>query len=344
MTKFIRCWSAAAPVAMVIAAWALGMVGCGGPDRGSGGGSPDRADASANGGAANQRVIAVIPKGTTQLFWTSVEAGAKRAGAELGINIIWKGPIRENDRAQQIQVVQQFIADRVDGIVLAPLDSKALLGSVKAAARKKIPVVIFDSALDGEMGTDFVSFVATDNRRGGQLGGEKLAELLGGQGKVVLLRYMAGSASTDNRETGFEAAIAAHEGIEIILKNRYAGATASEAQTAALNMMDQVRRADGVFCPNESSTNGMLQALRKENLAGKIKFVGFDASPPLVEALRNGEIDALVVQNPRKMGYLGVQTLATHLEGGSVGGYIDTGVAVVTRQNLGDPEIRPLLE
>lgn len=290
------------------------------------------------------RRIAVIPKGTTHVFWRSVEAGAQQAGKELGVEVIWKGPLKENDRAQQIQVVQQFVSQGVAGIALAPLDSKALVAPVRAAASHDIPVVIFDSALDGEVGRDYVSFVATDNREGGRLGGEKLAELLGGEGKVVLLRYMVGSASTTNREAGFLEAIAKHPKIEVIADNRYAGATAGEAKTKALNMLDEIRAADGVFCPNESSTMGMLLALQQEGLAGKIKFVGFDASPPLVAALKAGQIDALVVQNPRKMGYTAVKTLVAHLDGQPVEPRIDTGVVVVTRENMDTPAVKPLIE
>jgi ribose transport system substrate-binding protein len=289
------------------------------------------------------RRIAVIPKSTAHVFWNSVEAGARLAADELGIEIIWKAPIKESDRAAQIQLVQQLTADNVDGIVLAPLDSRALVGPVRAATRMGVPVVIIDSALEADEGSDYVSFVATDNELGGRLGGEQMAELLQGQGKVVLLRYMAGSASTTEREAGFLSAIAKYKGIEVISDNRFAGTTSGEAQVAALNMMDVLRQADGIFCPNESSTDGMLQALRKEGLAGKVRFVGFDAAPPLVKALDQGEIDALVVQNPFKMGYTGVRTIVQQLEGKSVKRRIDTGVAVATRENRNRPEIKTLL-
>lgn len=288
--------------------------------------------------------IAVIPKGTTHVFWKSVEAGAKQAGEEFGVEILWKGPLKENDRAGQIQVVQQFVSQGADGIVLAPLDRKALVEPVRAAGAKEIPVVIFDSALEAVPGKDFVSFVATDNGQGGRLAGQELARLLGSDGKVVLLRYQVGSASTDEREKGFLDAIRASPGLTVVSDNRYAGATAGEAKTSALNLIDELRKADGVFCPNESSTLGMLLALRQEGLAGAIKFVGFDASPPLLEALRNGEIDALVVQNPRKMGYLAVKSLVQHRKRESVDAVIDTGCALVTRQNLDSPEIKALLD
>jgi ribose transport system substrate-binding protein len=288
--------------------------------------------------------IAVIPKGTTHVFWKSVEAGARRAGEEFGAEIIWKGPLKENDRAQQIQLVQQFISQGVDAIALAPLDFKALVGPVKSAGAKQIPVVIFDSSLDAKPGTDFVAYRATDNEKGGRLGGEELARRLGGKGNVVLLRYQVGSASTDDREKGFLAAIAASKDIKVISDNRYAGATVGEAKTAALNMIDDIRKADGVFCPNESSTAGMLLALQQEGLAGKIKFVGFDSSPPLISALKKGEIHGLVVQNPRQMGYEAVKALVLHRRGETVEPVVDTGAALVTLENMDQPEIRSLIE
>ena len=296
------------------------------------------------GADAPRMKIAVIPKGTTHVFWKSVEAGARAAGQELGVDILWKGPLKENDRAQQIAIVEQFATEGVAGIVLAPLDGTALKRPVAMAMEKNIPVVIFDSALKGEPGKDFVSFVATDNRKGGSMGGEKLGALLSGKGKVSLLRYQVGSASTDEREAGFIEAIGKQAGLRILVDNRYAGATMGEAKTAAMNMIDKLRESDGVFAPNESSTFGLLLALRQNNLAGKIKFVGFDTSPVLLDALRKGEINALVAQDPQKMGYLGVKTLVAHLKGQKVETLVDTGVALVTLENIDTPEIRKVIQ
>ncbi len=287
--------------------------------------------------------VAVIPKGTTHIFWKSVEAGARAAGKELAVEIVWKGPMKENDRAQQISIVEQFVTEGISGIVLAPLDNTALQRPVAAAAQKKIPVVIFDSALKGEPGKDFVSFVATDNKKGGFLGGEHLSKLLGGKGKVVLLRYQVGSASTMEREEGFLQAIAKNAGLTLTVDNRFAGATAGEAKTSAMNIIDKLKEANGIFCPNESSTFGMLLALRQNNLAGKVRFVGFDTSPPLIEALQKGEIDALVAQDPSRMGYEGVKTLVAHIQGKPTQKVVDTGVRLITKENINSPEIRKLL-
>jgi ribose transport system substrate-binding protein len=287
--------------------------------------------------------IAVIPKGTTHDFWKSVEAGARQAGRQFGVQINWKGPLKESDRAQQIAIVQEFVSGGVSGIVLAPLDDVALVKPVQSAKAKNIPVVIIDSALKGTPGKDFVSFVATDNHKGGVLGGERLAQLLGNKGKVVLLRYAVGSASTEAREAGFLEVMKKNPGIQILVDNRYAGATVGEAKTAAMNLVDKLKQADGIFCPNESSTMGMLLALRENHLAGKVKFVGFDFSPPLIDALKSGEINALVAQNPVKMGYTGVKVMVDHLHGQTVNANIDTGVKLLDSTNLTTPDVQKLI-
>lgn len=287
--------------------------------------------------------IAVIPKGTTHNFWKSVEAGALKAGKELGVEIKWKGPLKEDDRAQQISLVEQFVASGVSAIVLAPLDDIALRAPVRSAAERKIPVVIFDSPLKAESGKDFVSLVATDNRRGGRLAGEEMVRLLAGKGKVVLLRCMEGSASTTEREEGFLEVIAKSPGIVVTVTNRYAGPTVATAQDAAMNLLDRIREANGIFCPNESSTHGMLLALRQTGLAGKRTFVGFDASPVLLAALKKGDLKAVVAQNPTKMGYLGVVTAVKAIRGEKVESAIDTGCVLVTRANMNDPAVREVL-
>jgi ribose transport system substrate-binding protein len=206
--------------------------------------------------------IAVVPMGTSHVYWKAVEAGARQACKELGIDMTWKGPLKENDRAQQIAIVEQFVSENKSGIVIAPLDDTALKRPIDAAMAKKIPVVIIDSSLKGEPGKDFVSFVATDNHAGGKMAAEELLKLLDGKGKVILLRGQEGTASTTAREEGFLEEIKKHPDIQILLDNRYAGNTAAEAQTTAMNLMDKIRQADGMFCPNEGTTFGTLLALR----------------------------------------------------------------------------------
>ena len=321
------------PVA--VAALALLMAACGDSNA-----APVEPAAAA--AKAAQRV-AVIPKGTTHVFWQAVAAGARTAGEATGLAVAWKGPLQENDRAQQIQLVQQFVGEGVAGLALAPLDHTALAPAVAAAKARQIPVVIFDSDLDGTPGVDFASFVATDNKKGGEDAGAHLAKLVGGKGKVVMLRYQVGSASTEAREAGFLAAARA-AGLEVLVDNRYAGATIGDAKNAALNLADALRQAQGVFCSNESATAGMLQALDQLGLRGKVRFVGFDSSPPLVAALRDGGIDALVVQDPRKMGELSVRALADLLAGKAVAPTIDTGAVLATKANMDEPAVQRLLQ
>ena len=287
--------------------------------------------------------IAVVPKGTTHVFWQAVADGARSGGERLGLDVTWKGPLQENDRAQQIQLVNQLVGEGIAGLALAPLDHRALVPAVAAARRSGVKVVIFDSDLDGTAGQDFASFVATDNKQAGELGGRHLAKLLGGKGKVVLLRYQTGSASTEARENGFLAAARA-AGLEVLVDNRFAGATVGEAKTTALNLADQLQQAQGVFCSNEPTTTGMVQALAQLGLQGKLKVVGFDSSPPIVQALRSGALDAIVVQDPRRMGELAVQHLADAIAGRSVPPFVDTGAVLAERANMDEPAIARLLQ
>jgi ribose transport system substrate-binding protein len=288
--------------------------------------------------------IAVVPKGTSHDYWKSVHAGALRAAqADASISLTFRGPEREDDRDQQISLLQNLVSSKYDGIVLAPLDNVALVGPVRQAREAGIPVVIIDSGIQGVPGTDFVSFVATDNREGGRMGGKLLGERLAGKGKVLLLRYMEGSASTTEREEGFLEAIRSFESISVIDPGQFAGATRATAQESAENLLTKHADIDGVFCPNESSTFGMLLALRSKALNGKVRFVGFDASDAAVEALRKNEIDGLVLQNPIRMGELGVTTLINHIRGKQQDSRIDTGVAVVTPANIDEPAMKSLI-
>ena len=262
----------------------------------------------ANPGNPKKLRIAVIPKGTTHEFWKSIHAGAVKASRELGVEIVWKGPLKEDDLKSQIDLVQGFTAQRVSGIVLAPLDSKALRAAVHDATQNSIPVVVVDSALDSK---DAVSFVATDNRAAGRLAGFRMAALLGNRGNLILLRYQEGSASTHEREEGFLESIRKHDAIKLVSDNRYAGATTESAYAAAESLLlaqgAGQGSVQGMFAPNESSTFGTLLALEKAGLAVRLNFVGFDASEKLVAALKADKIHGLVIQNPFDMGYLGLR-------------------------------------
>lgn len=297
--------------------------------------------------AADSYTIAVIPKATSHEFWKSIHAGAVKAQQELRakgaqVEIIWQGPLREDNRDQQIQVVENFISRRVNGIVLAPTDAKALVSPVNTAARAKVPVVIMDSGLRSDK---YVSFVATDNYKGGVLAGEQMAQLLGGKGNVILLRYQTGSASTEEREKGFLDAIKKVPGIKVISSDQHGGATRELCYQAAQNILNRYgREVNGIFGPCEPVANGIIMALRNAGKAGgAVKVVGFDAGGQTVEALKKGDVQAVIVQNPLRMGYLGVMTMFDHLSGKKVEQRIDTGVYVVTPENMETPEMKDLL-
>jgi ribose transport system substrate-binding protein len=323
-------------VAPFVALALAGLAACGGS-------TPQPAS---TGGAAKYQ-IAVIPKGTTHDFWRTIQAGAIKAERELqgqGVDarVIWKGPLREDDREQQIQVVEGFLSQGISAIVLAPLDAQALVRPVEEAVRAGIPVVVFDSGLQSKA---MVSYVATDNVKGGRMAGEHMGKLLNGKGKVLMLRYQEGSASTEAREQGFlEAIKAGFPGITVISSDQHAGPTRDTAKRVSENLLNRHTDIQGIFCVNESSAAGMLLALQDLGRAGKVKFLGFDAHPVFVEAMNKGEMHGFVLQNPFEMGYLAVKTAVQHLQGQKVPPLIDTGVQVVTTENVNTPEMKRFLE
>ncbi len=274
------------------------------------------ANSASNGGAKRDKpLIAVIPKAVSHEFWKSVHAGAVHGAEAADVDIIWKGPITESDREAQINLVQDFIAQGVDGICLAPLDSQALIPVVHEAKVAGVPVLIFDSGLDDT--ADIVSFVATDNYHGGQIAGRHLGELLGGKGKVIVLRQVVGSQSAERREQGcIDALTKEFPGIEILSSGEYAGDTADKAlvksQQLLLNFGNQV---EGIFTSSQHVATGMLRALEEQGLAGKVKFIGFDAGPELVAALATGKMHGIVLQDPVRMAELAVTTLADRIRG-----------------------------
>lgn len=309
--------------------------------------------AGCGGGAGNGKAedgalhIAVIPKGTTHEFWKSIHAGAIKAQREFEaqgttVRLTWKGPIREDDREQQIQVVEGFLSQGVNGVVLAPLDASALVRPVQEAKQAGIPTVVIDSALASD---DAVSFVATDNEKGGALAADRLGQLLAGKGRVLVLRYQEGSASTEAREKGFLARLKAqYPGMEVVSSDQYAGPTRDTAKRASENLLNRFGgQVQGIFTPNESSTAGMLLALQDVGRAGQVKFVGFDSSESFITAMRNKQLDGVVLQNPFEMGYQGVKTMVAHLQGQAVQPRVDTGVTIVTPENLETPESQALL-
>jgi ribose transport system substrate-binding protein len=288
--------------------------------------------------------IAVVPKGTSHQFWKSVHAGALAAAEELGnVEILWKGPQTENNTDGQKEVVKNFITKRVDGICLAPNHSEALVDEVQEANEEGIPVVIFDSGLG--RGADIVSYVATDNYHGGQLAADRLAEVVGPRGNVILLRYRAGSESTEQREEGFlDRLREKHPGVTVLSSNQYGEESARTAIQAMVPLLDRHRKnLHGVFAVCEPNCNGMLEALEETELAGKVKFVAFDPSEALIAGMRSGKVHGIVLQDPVRMGYLAVKTLVDRLRGQAVSPRVPTGEFVATPENMDTPQFVQLL-
>ena len=284
--------------------------------------------------------IAVIPKGTTHIFWQSVHAGAEAAGKEFGFKIFWNGPERETDRERQIQIIEDFIVQKVSGIVLAPLDKKALIPSVEKLDAIKLPCAIIDSGID----TDKVlTFAATDNFQGGVLAAKRMGEILGGKGKVVVVKYVPGSGSTTERENGFIETIQKEfSGIQIV-DAKYGQDTVETALQATEDLLTRNKDLQGLYACNASTSVGALQGLQSQKRS-EVKMIGFDAEKALLDGLKAGQIDALVVQNPFKMGYEGVKAVALKLKGEAVAKRIDTGVEVITKARLEEPVIKELLK
>jgi ribose transport system substrate-binding protein len=325
------------PFALVTAVAALLCCGCGGT-------SP-QPQAQRQSPVSKKLQLAVIPKGTSHVFWQSIHAGANQAAAEAGVEVIWRGPMREDDRDSQVSEVEGFVSRGVAGIVLAPLDETALAQPVAEATRAGIPVVIIDSALRS---SDPVSFVATNNTKGGRLAGEHMKKLLGGRGKLILLRHSEGHASTTEREDGFLAGVK-QPGIDVVSSNQYTGVDVEgaykkgEAVLSGYKRPDGSLSIDGIFTSNESSTLALLRVLQDNGWAGKVRFVGFDASDGLVKGMRDGAIDALVIQDPVRMGYLGVKTLVAYLRKEPIEKTIDTGVNLIPRDRMDEPAFKALL-
>ncbi len=288
-----------------------------------------------------RRVIGVVPKGTNSMFWRSVQAGVLAAGRDFDVEIQWNGPTKETDFSRQIQIVESMINGRVDGIVLSPTERIALVGVVERAADLGIPVTILDSKVETDR---YVSFVATNNYEAGLSGARRVSELLGGTGRVAVIRDVPGASSTGERERAFEAALREeYTGLEIVAE-QFAMADRARALAVAETILTAHPDLDGFFCSGEEATLGAARAVRGRGLVGKVKLVGFDASPGLQQGLRDGVIDALLIQDTFRIGYLGVETVVRKLNGETPERLIHFPARIITAADLDDPTVRKLVD
>ena len=316
---------------------AFSMFGCSGNES-----TDSNAGGKSDGGKALR--IAVIPKGTSHEFWKSVHFGAEKAAKELGnVEVIWRGPVVESDTGSQIEVVKNMITMQVDGIVLAPNQKGGLVDAVEESISEGIPVVIFDSGLDE--GPEIVGHVATDNFKGGQLAAKEMAKAIGEKGNVILLRYLAGSESTEQREEGFLAGLKDYPDITVVSSDQRGGDNTTSAKEKVDQLL-QIHGEDlaGIFAVCEPNANGTLESLQNAGLNKKVKLIGFDTSDALIEALEDGSCSGIVLQDPVQMGYQSVKTLVASINGAKAEAFTSTGEYVATPENMQTAEIQKLLK
>jgi ribose transport system substrate-binding protein len=287
--------------------------------------------------SGGKKLVGVVPKGTNHIFWQTVHAGALKAAEEYDLEILWNAPQLEIDSSRQIAIVENLITRQVDGIVLAPVDEEALISVVERAVERGIPVSIFDSGIKtGKI----ISYVATDNYGAGVMAARRMGEILGGKGKVGVIGFMPGSASTMQREAGFNETIGKEfPGIEL-LGVRYPMADRAKALAEAENLMTAHPDLAGLFADNESSTDGTVRAVKQRGAAGKVKVVGFDANEELVSEMKAGTVDSIVVQDPFRMGYTSTKHLAMYLNGEQPPRETDSGAYLIHTGNIDTPEIQ----
>lgn len=283
-------------------------------------------------------MVGVIPKGTSHIFWQTIHAGALKAGAEYGLEILWNAPQSEIDSGRQISIVESMIAQRVAGIVLAPVDEKALVSVVERAIDSGVPVAIFDSAIQSDK---ILTFVATDNYEAGRMAARRMGEILEGEGKVGVIGFMPGSASTVKREQGFADEIADNfPGMEV-LGVRFSMADRAKAMAEAENLMTAHPDLAGLYADNESSFDGAVRAVKQRQAA--VKIVGMDASDLLIAEMRAGLVDSIVVQDPMKMGYESTKAMGRHLRGEEPVREMDSGAYLITAENVDTPEMQAVV-
>ncbi|MCC6589592.1 MAG: substrate-binding domain-containing protein [Bryobacterales bacterium] len=287
-----------------------------------------------------RKLIGVVPKATSHLFFVAVHAGVNQAAAETGVETLWNGPNEETDHGRQIQIVDAMVARHVDALAISATDERALAQPVDRALRTGIPVSIFDSGVNVE---GYVTFVATDNLQAGCTAARRLATLIGNHGKIGMVMHKPGGLSTVLREQGFEQTITREFPGVTIAARQFGMSDRAKARAAAENMLTAQPDLAGLFASSEASSFGAIQALTARGLNGKVKLVTFDTSDLHVTSLKNGTVDVMLVQDSFRIGYEAVRSLADRLHGRTPPHRIDLPVRIITRGDLGKPDVEALL-
>ncbi len=262
------------------------------------------------------------------------------AGRAAGVDVLWNGPPQETDYDRQIQIVDSMTAQRVDGLAVAAAERAALSGPIERATAAGIPVVVFDSGVKTDK---YMTYIATDNYAAGRMGGAEMGRLLHGRGEVALILHAPGSASTMDRERGFEDEVREKFPNIHVVARQYGMSDRSRAMAAAENILAANASISGLFASSEPSSVGAALALKSHRLAGKVHLVAFDASDQMIALLKEGVISSMVVQDPYRMGYEVVRVLANRINGKTAPKRIDLTARLVHSQDLDDPDVRRLL-
>jgi ribose transport system substrate-binding protein len=290
--------------------------------------------------ASRTKRIGVVPKATSHLFFVNIHRGVDQAARDFNVDVLWNGPNEETDHTRQIQIVESMLTQHVDALAISATDERALAAPVERIIRAGIPVTIFDSGVNVE---GYTSFIATDNYGAGCTAARLLAGLVGGTGKVGLVMHKPGGTSTVLRESGFEDTMRKEFPGVMIAARQFGMSDRARSRAAAENILTAHPDLAGIFASSEASSLGAIQAIRSRGQSGKVKLITFDSSDLHVEALRDGTINRMLVQEPFRIGYEAVRSLAEKLKGGTPVTRLDLPARVISKTDLDKPEVMELL-
>ncbi len=283
--------------------------------------------------------LAVIPKSVGLDYWTKVHEGAMCAARQLpGVQVTWNGVTDETDVVGQLNLLNNYIGEGVNGLVYAATDATAMNEVSNDATKAGIKVVSIDSGTTPQPSN--VPLIATNNISGAKLAAKQLAKAIGpGGGKVAIIAFHAGSQTNDQRVQGFEEELKKYPKLHLI-GTQYSQNDYNTALTVTANVLTANPDLKGLFAANEASDVGAVEAVRIAHRVGKVKIVGWDTSPDEVDGVKQGVVAGLISQDPFRMGYDGVRAAFDLLRHKGQPGNENTGAVFVTRQDLNNPLVR----
>lgn len=271
------------------------------------------------------------------VFWETIRMGAQLAAKEEEIPFEYVGPLEEKDVDKQVEIMNSKIEEGADIILLAAADKERLALSVENAKKKGITLVSVDSSVVGQ-----TEIVATDNVAAAQELTHYLLESINNKGEVIMLNFVQGASTANEREQGYDLVMAGQAKVKQ-LPTVYTEGTTESAYKKAKEIIKQYPNLKGIVGANQYMTEGICLAIEELGLSKKIKVVGFDSSNVIIEALEKGIIEAILVQKPFNMGYLGVKVAVDLFDGKKVEQDTDTGYKLITADTLYDTENQKLL-